>query len=93
MLLLEKFSEISDFFVVFKRAWSKGPFKNYVDNKSSQKMSVFVHPQGIKTVHEEGDQKWQNSVHVVVECPLISIHMSTLVISKPAVLFKNRCQI
>ena len=36
-------------------------------------MSVFVHAQGIKTVHagrEEGVKEWQNSVHVVVECPL-----------------------
>ena len=36
-----------------------------------QKMSVFVHAQGIKTIHAGGGgQKWQNSVHVVVECPL-----------------------
>ena len=36
-----------------------------------QKMSVFVHAQGIKTVHAGGwGRKWQNSVHVVVECPL-----------------------
>ena len=35
-------------------------------------MSVFVHAQGIKTVHagRAGVKKWQNSVHVVVECPL-----------------------
>ena len=40
-------------------------------------MSVFVHAQGIKTVHAWGGgggggvvQKLQNSVHVVVECPL-----------------------
>ena len=34
-------------------------------------MSVFVHVQGIKTVHAGwGVKKWQNSVHVVVECPL-----------------------
>ena len=33
-------------------------------------MSVFVHAQGIKTVHAGGGvKKWQNSVHVVVECP------------------------
>ena len=33
-------------------------------------MSVFVHAQGIKTVHAWGwVEKWQNSVHVVVECP------------------------
>ena len=37
-----------------------------------QKMSVFVHAQGIKTVHTGGGEviKWQNYVHVVVECPL-----------------------
>ena len=36
------------------------------------KISVFVHAQGIKTVHvrDEGFKTWQNSVHVVVECPL-----------------------
>ena len=35
-------------------------------------MSVFVHAQGIKTVHAggRGVKKRQNSVHVVVECPL-----------------------
>ena len=36
-------------------------------------MSVFVHAQGIKTVHSGGRggvKKWQNSVHIVVECPL-----------------------
>ena len=40
-----------------------------------QKMSVFVHAQGIKTVHVGrgvGVKKWQNLVHVVVECPLKS---------------------
>ena len=37
-----------------------------------QKMSAFVHAQGIKTVHAGGGgKKWQSSVHVVVECPLI----------------------
>ena len=31
-------------------------------------MSVFVHAQGIKTVHAGGwVKKWQNSVHVVVK--------------------------
>ena len=35
-----------------------------------QKMSVFVHTQGIKTVHAGGGaKKWQNSIHVVVEWP------------------------
>ena len=37
-------------------------------------MAVLVHAQGIKTVHAgRGDQKWQNSVQVVVECPLSMI--------------------
>ena len=48
---------------------------NYVDKIWGEmvKMSVFVHAQGIKTVHagEGGVKKWQNSVHVVVECPLM----------------------
>ena len=36
-----------------------------------QKLSVFVHAQGIKTVHAGGGgEKWQNSVHVAVEWPL-----------------------
>ena len=52
----------------------KGPLKNYVDKMSGgggQKMSVFVHAHGIKTVHAGGGvKKWQNSVHVVVEWPL-----------------------
>ena len=41
-----------------------------------QKMSVSVHAQGIKSVHAGGRwgvKKGQNSVHVVVECPLSSI--------------------
>ena len=38
-------------------------------------MFVFVHAQGIKTVHAggRGVKKWQDSVHVVVECPLTII--------------------
>jgi hypothetical protein len=49
-----------------------GPFNNYVDKMRGSKMSVFVHAQGMKTVHagDEGVKSWQNSVHVVVECPL-----------------------
>ena len=35
-------------------------------------MFVFVHAHGIKTVYARGGgaKNWQNSVHVVVECPL-----------------------
>ena len=37
-------------------------------------MSVFVNAQGIKTVHTgRGVKKWQNSVHVVVACPLMQL--------------------
>ena len=45
-----------------------------------QKMSVFVLAQGIKTVHAGGGgvKKWQNSVHIVVECPLTTLPMITL---------------
>ena len=37
-------------------------------------MSVFVHAQVMKTVHVggRGVKKWQNSVQVNVECPLIT---------------------
>ena len=44
---------------------------NYVDKmrERGSKMSVFVHAQGIKTVHTGGggSKKVQNCVHVVVE--------------------------
>ena len=45
-------------------------------------MSVFVHAQGIKTVHAGGGgvKKWQNSVHVVVECPLYPRSVYTFVV-------------
>ena len=37
-----------------------------------QKMSIFVNAHGINTIHAGGGggKKWQNSDHVVVECPL-----------------------
>ena len=40
-------------------------------------MSDFVHAQGIKTVYAGGGgwvRKWQNSVHVVVKCPLRALN-------------------
>ena len=58
-----------------------GAFNNYVDKiLFGQKMSVFDHAQGIKTVHagEGGVKKWQNSVHVVVECPLMKENVDNL---------------
>ena len=37
---------------------SNGPFNNYVDKgEGGQKMSVFVHAQGIKTVHSGAIKK------------------------------------
>ena len=62
----------------------KGPFNNYADKMrggGGQKMSVFVHAQGIKTVHAGGGvKKWQNSVHVVVECPLTTSNQVTTIL-------------
>ena len=37
-------------------------------------MPVFVHAQGIKIVHPGGGGG-QNSVHIVVKCPLISSYL------------------
>ena len=55
-----------------KKCVPKGPFNNYVDKMrggGGQKLSVFVHAQGIKTIHaERGLGVKQNSVRVVVEC-------------------------
>ena len=44
------------------------------EGRGGQKISVFVYSQGITTVHARrgGVKKWQNSVHIVVECPLRS---------------------
>ena len=54
---------------------SWGPFNNYVEKMRGERLKkcVFVHARGIKTVHagEGGFKKWQNSVHVVVEWPLV----------------------
>ena len=51
------------------------PFNNYVDKMRGrgQKMYVFVHIRCIKTVHGGCSKKWQNSVHVVVEWPIIGL--------------------
>ena len=50
-----------------------GAFNNYLDKMRGEgvKKRVFVHAQGIKTVHDVGGgvKKWQNSDHVVVNCP------------------------
>ena len=49
----------------------KGSYNNYVDKMrggEGQKMSVFVHAQGMKlSTQGVGGQKWENSVHIVVE--------------------------
>ena len=56
-------------------SYDKGLFNNYVykmrGRRGSKNVCFFVHAQGIKTVHPGGGvKKCQNSVHVVVECPL-----------------------
>ena len=66
--------------VILKEFRSKGlyivrrdPFNNYVDKMRGggvQTMSVFVHA---GSVEGGGVKRWQNSVHVVVECPLVSL--------------------
>ena len=55
-----------------------GAFNNYVDKTRGEEVKkclFFAHAQGIKTVHAGGGgvQKWQNSVHVVVECSLMRL--------------------
>ena len=50
--------------------------------RGGQKMYIFVHAQVIKTVHTGGGQKWQNSVHVVVECPQKWKQEGTYVVEK-----------
>ena len=50
-----------------------GAFNNYVDKMRGGgiKNVFFVHALGIRTVHSgRGVKKWQNSFHIVVECPL-----------------------
>ena len=49
----------------------KGAFNNYVDKMrggGGSKMSVFVHAQGMKTVHagEGGVKKWQNEKNMQI---------------------------
>ena len=67
----KKYKYLVKFFYV-RGVSTKGAFNNYVDKMGGgQKMSVFVYSQGIKPVHAGGGQKWQNSVHVVVESPLM----------------------
>ena len=52
----EKF-KINEGGLILYNFFTKGAFNNYVDKMrggGGQKMSVFVHAQGIKTVHEGG---------------------------------------
>ena len=65
---LEKWPEYSMKLIV-----AAFPLRNQVhlfDHDIMSKMSVLVHALDIKTVHEGRGAKWQNYVHVVVECPL-----------------------
>ena len=50
----------------------KGPFNNYVDKMRGEggpKMSVFVHAQGIKTVHAGGPRGWGGGRKMAKLCP------------------------
>ena len=54
----------------------KGPFNNYVDKLmggEGVKKCLFLSMLSVKKLSTQGGgvNKWQNSVHVVVECPLI----------------------
>ena len=58
--------------------FSKGPFNNYVDKmrgRGGQKCLFLSTFRVLKSVHARegvgGLEKWQNSVHVVVECPIM----------------------
>ena len=54
-------------------------------------MYVFVHAQDIKTVHAGGGvKKWQNSVHIVVECPPSHFLQQMSMIDGPIILVWNR---
>ena len=57
-----------------------GAIQQLCGQDGGQKMSVFVHSQGIKTVHAGWGQKMAN-VHVVVEWPLRR--------SRDAIMFNN----
>ena len=57
---------------------TQGAFNNYINKRGrggrGSKNIFFVQTQGIKTVHSV---KWQNSVHVVVEClPIKGCHIA-----------------
>ena len=60
----------------------KGTFNNCVNKMRGargQKMSVFVHTQGIKTVLTGGggESKWQDSVHIVIKsCSKLALVLS-----------------
>ena len=54
---------MTDIEMVSQEESTRGPFNNYVNKMRGvgQKMSVFVHAQGIKTVHAGGGHTETNS--------------------------------
>ena len=65
-----------------KPVLGKGPFNNYVDKmrggRGSKNVCFYPHS-GYKNCPRRGRvKKWQNSVHVVVECPLRHINNKDL---------------
>ena len=67
---------------------SKGPFNNYVDKirgGEGVKNICFCPLSGYKNCpRREGVKKWQNSVHVVVECPLMGKVIIVILVRKKA---------
>ena len=55
ILLPSSFSSLGFHFA--SKSLLERPFNNYVDKMRGSKMSVFVHAQDIKSVHEERGQK------------------------------------
>ena len=54
--------------IIHTRLGAVQKLRGLYEGGMGQKLSVFVHAQGIETGHAgEGGQKRQNSVHVVVE--------------------------
>ena len=69
-----RFLNAQNSILVYFQAYIRGHSITTWTRWGGLKMSVFVHAQGIKTVHVGGGvKKWQNSVHVVVEWPLRSM--------------------
>ena len=63
----------------------KSVIKSDIKFDISTKLTTWIGHQGVKTVHEGegGVKKWQNSVHVVVECLLMANGFSAMFTLQP----------